>query len=181
MSDPDREGSSISTHLKTQLKIPEKKYFRVTTHEITVSGVAHALEHLGKIDDNLSAAAESRQIVDKMLGYSLSPAAQAELQARSVGRCQSAGLKLIAEREDEIRNFKPEKFFDLNLLFTKNKTSFKAKYFSRDGKEVGRITDRAICDAVITDCADRPYTIDAITQKVVKDNPKPPFTTSTFQ
>lgn len=181
MSDPDREGSSISTHLKAQLKIPEKKYFRVTTHEITASGVTHALEHLGKIDDNLSAAAESRQIVDKMLGYSLSPAAQAELQARSVGRCQSAGLKLIAEREEEIRNFKPEKFFELNLLFAKNKTPFKAKYFSRDGKEIGRIADRSVCDAVIADCVGKPYTVDAITQKVVKENPKPPFTTSTFQ
>ena len=181
MSDPDREGSAIATHLKRELKIPEEKYFRVTVHEITKSAVKAALDNLEKIDDNLSAAAETRQIVDKLMGYGLSPIARNNLNCKSVGRCQSAGLKLVAEREDEINHFVPEKYYDLYLLFAKNATDFKAKYVGTEKEEVKKIPNIETCNAIKKLCEGNDYLIKDIEKKEVKEYPKPPFTTSTFQ
>lgn len=181
MSDPDREGSAISTALKDVLHIPDNKYFRVTTHEITESGVKQGLENFGKIDEKLSEAAKARQIVDKLIGYTISPVVQKNINCRSAGRCQSAGLKLIVEREEEIQNFVPEKYYDLYLLFKKNKTDFRAKYYGTKKKEVKRIKDLETCNQIKKDCNGKPYVIGAITKKEVKESPKPPFTTSTFQ
>ena len=181
MSDEDREGEAISARLKEVLKLAERQYSRITTHEITPSGVKQALTQVRKIDKNLVSAAEARQCVDKLLGYRLSPIAREQIQARSVGRCQSAGLKLIVEKEEEILNFKPEKYFDLYLCFLKNKHEFKAKYMGTIKKEIKRISDLETCTIIKKSCSGKPYYIGSIEKKEQKDNPKPPFTTSTFQ
>ena len=111
--------------LKKFLKIPENKYERVTFHEITKSAVLKALENPRKIDDDLVNASHARMKLDKMLGYRLSPIAKKSINARSVGRCQSAGLKLITDREDEIVNFIPKKYYELWLYFVKNNIELK--------------------------------------------------------
>ena len=180
-SDPDREGECIAWHLKTQLKIPDKKYARATFHEVTKAAVLAALESPRKIDQDLVDAAKARAVVDKMCGYRLSPIARDAVLARSVGRCQSAGLKMIVEREKEIQNFVPEKYFDLFLHFVKNKSEFKAKYVGTEDAPVKKITDMAIIDAIKADCDGKPYLVDSVDKREVKESPKPPFTTSTFQ
>ena len=104
---------------KKVLNIPDDKYQRVTFHEITKKAVLKAFESPRKIDDDLVDAAQTRAKLDKIVGYRLSPISRRQIGARS-GRCQSAGLKLIVDKEEEIDNFVVETYFDLYLLFSKN-------------------------------------------------------------
>ena len=184
-SDPDREGEAIAWSLRKFLKIPKDKYRRATFHEITKSAVLKALDNPRDIDENLVDAAQSRQKLDKMLGYRLSPIAKRSVGAKSVGRCQSAGLKILVDREEEIKAFVPVQYAELNLLFTKNETQFKAKYFGDDNKEIKQPSYEH-CNDVADDCYNRTqkgewFTIKDITSKERISNPKSPFTTSTFQ
>lgn len=181
-SDPDREGEAIAWALKKFLKIPESKYDRVTFHEITPKAVLKAFDSPRKIDEDLVDAAQARQILDKLTGYRLSPEARKAIGAKSVGRCQSAGLKLIVDRELEILNFVPEIYYDLFLHFNKNGTEFKAKYVGTVNEEVKRIPDLATVEQISQDChKNMPFVVSNIEQKERLSNPKPPFTTSTFQ
>lgn len=173
-SDPDREGESIAWSLKKFLKIPEEKYERVTFHEITPKAVLKAFDSPRKIDESLVDASHSRQILDKIVGYRLSPIARKKVFAKSVGRCQSAGLKLLVAREEEIQEFKPETYFDLFLHFEKNKQEFKAKYSNK-------IPTMKDVESVVSDCKGGNYIISDVSTKEKLSNPKPPFTTSTFQ
>lgn len=181
-SDPDREGEAIAWSLKKFLKISNDKYRRVTFHEITKKTVLQALENPRKIDDNLVSASQARQKLDKIVGYRLSPIAKKQVDARSVGRVQSAGLKLIVDRENEISNFIIENYFDLSLLFNKHDTDFKAKYFGTIEKEVKRLNTIEEVEDIVNDCKKtNTYKIDSIETKEKYSNPKSPFTTSTFQ
>lgn len=141
-SDPDREGEAIAWSLKKFLKIPESKYKRATYHELTKKAIVEALDNPRKIDNDMVDAAHARAILDKLIGYSLSPIARDHVSCKSVGRCQSAGLKLIADRENEILNFKPEKYFDLYVHFEKNKTQFKAKYIGTPKKRLNALLQK---------------------------------------
>ena len=180
-TDGDREGEAIAYHLKEQLKIPETKYKRAAVHEITKKAVTEALNNPRKIDYDLVSAATSRQKADKIIGYRLSGIARNSVGAKSVGRCQSAGLKLIAMREDEINSFISEKYFDLYLHFSKNGTEFKAKYAGTEDKEIKNLPSLDACKDVVAKCSNTPYKIINIAHKDSLENPKPPFTTSTFQ
>lgn len=180
-SDPDREGEAIAWSLRKFLKLDKSKYKRITFHEITKKAVLSAIENPSDIDDDLVSAAQSRQKLDKLLGYRLSPIARRCVSAKSVGRCQSAGLKLICDRENEIRNFKPETYFDLFLNFTKNSNEYKAKYVGTTKELTKRITCKDIVENVIKECEGKDYKIRDIVTKEKLSNPKPPFTTSTFQ
>lgn len=178
-SDPDREGEAISWALKEFLKIPDKKYRRVTFHEITKNAVLKALENPRKIDKELVDAAQSRQCLDKMIGYRLSPISRRKLGAKSVGRCQSAGLKILVDREEEINNFIPKEYGDLFLNFNKNNTLFKAKYFG-EFKEIKQPSIKH-CEEVINDCKNKDFIVIDYETKDRISKPKLPFTTSTFQ
>ena len=180
-TDPDREGEAISWHLKKQLKIADKNYDRMTFHEITKSAVLKALDAPRKIDNDLVMAAQSRQVLDKITGYRLSPIARSAIGAKSVGRCQSAGLKLIVMREEEIINFKVEKYYDLFVHFDKNSTKFKAKYVGTKKKEVKRIETIDEVNAIKDLCKGKDFIIKDVQKKELKEYPKPPFNTSTFQ
>lgn len=180
-SDEDREGESIGDRMKTFLKIPDSKYGRATFHEITKGAIQKALENPRKIDQNLVEAAEARQVLDKIMGYALSPIARYNLGCKSVGRCQSAGLLLIADRENEILNFVPEKYYDMYLYFSKHKTEFKAKYVGTATAPVKRIGSEEECGKIKKACEGKPFSIKSIEKKEIKENPKPPFTTSTFE
>ena len=181
-SDPDREGSSIATHLKQELHIPDSKYYRLTFHEITKSGVIEGLSNLSKIDNNLSDSAEARAGADKLIGYSLSNLGRKAVGAKSVGRVQSPALKIVVDREEEIKNFVPEKYFELYLDFQKNFHTYRAKYVGTETKplENGRFTKEEDAQKVINDCK-YSYLIKDIEQKERMISPKPPFTTSTLQ
>lgn len=180
MTDGDREGEAIAWSLIKFLKLKQDKYFRAITHEITPKAVIKAIENPIKLDDKLIEAAHSRMAIDKMVGYSLSPIARAYLGCKSVGRCQSAGLKLIVDREKEIQEFKPENYYNIYLNFEKNNTKFKAKYVGTDTEKVDKLKTKAEVDVVKYKC-NSDYIVKSIITKEKKEAPKPPFCTATYQ
>ena len=180
-TDPDREGEAIAWSLKKFLNIPTNKYARIFYHEITKQAIEKALNNLTEIDDALVAAAQTRNSLDKIVGYRLSPLARQEVNARSVGRCQSAGLKLIVDKEKEIQDFKPETYYELYLNFKKNKDDFKAKYISDDKKDITKFKTRDECEQIGKDCYKKSYVIDNIETKEINQNAPLPFITSTYQ
>ena len=175
-SDPDREGESIAWSLLEFLNISEDKYKRATFHEITKKAILNALDNATKIDYNLVDSADARRKIDKILGYRLSPIGRKYIQARSIGRCQSVGLKILVEREKEIQSFIPEEYWELYLHFTKENNEYKAKYINNKNEKLNKIN----VDEIIKNCNDN-YKINNIITKEKQNNTKPPFTTSTFQ
>lgn len=180
-TDGDREGEAIAWALKTFLKISDKKYSRITYHEITKHAIEKAIEQSTEIDDKLVEAAQARSCLDKIVGYRLSPIAHQQINARSVGRCQSAGLKLVVDKEKEIINFKEEKYYELYLSFTKNNVDFKAKYIGDDKKDESKLNDKNLCDKIINECKKHDYLITNIETKELNQNAPLPFITSTYQ
>lgn len=180
MTDPDREGAQIAWSLIKFLNLSPDKYVRAITHEITPKAVIYALENPIPLETNLIEAAQTRMILDKMVGYALSPVAKVCLGARSVGRCQSAGLKLVVDKEKEIQSFVPETYYDLYLNFTKNTTNFKAKYVGTDSTPVDRITSKNTIIRIKEDCTGD-FVIKNISKKEKHEVPKPPFCTATYQ
>ena len=180
-TDEDREGEAISYHLKNFLKIPEEKYERITYTEVTKKAVIQALNHPRKIDMQLVNAALDRSCRDKIVGYRLSGIARNNVNARSVGNCQSPGLGMIVDLEEEIENFVPEKFFELYLHFSKNKVDFKAKYNGTDKEEIKKLKSLDECKSIVADCKKGEYSILSVEKKDSLENPKPPFITSTYQ
>lgn len=180
-SDPDREGEAIAWSLKKFLKIKDNNYQRIVYHEITKSAIENALNNPLKINESLVKAAHTRSRLDKIVGYRLSPIARNNINARSVGRCQSAGLKLIVDREKEINSFKPETFYELYLNFEKNSTPFKAKYQGNKEKDTSKIKSLDECNKIIKDCSLNQYIIDKVESKELNQNSPLPFTTSSFQ
>ena len=181
MSDPDREGFVISWSLVKFLKLPKTKYRRAVTHEITPKAVVKAIENPIPMDDNLVDAGLARMTLDKMLGYRLSPIGKTYVGAKSIGRCQSVGLRLVAGREKEIQNFVPETYFDLYVNFEKNKTKFKAKFAGNNTiGNVDHLNSQKEVDAIKANCT-KDYVIEAIKKKEKEESPKPPFCTATFQ
>ena len=179
-TDGDNEGAQISWSLIKFLKLPKTKYRRMITHEITPKAVVKALENPVALDTDNAMASQARMVLDKMTGYRLSPIAKTYVGAKSVGRCQSAGLKLVVDREKEIQNFKPETYFNLYLHFKKNKTEFKAKYCGTNTEQIDRLTSKALVDKIKRECC-KDYIIEGVAQKQKEEAPKPPFATATFQ
>lgn len=180
-SDCDREGEAIAWACAHFLKIPKAKYKRVTYQAINKKAIFEAIENASDLDEDLVDAAHARGIIDKGLGYRLSELSRLYDKGRSVGRCQSAALKMIVDREKEIINFKPEKYFDLYLHFFKNNLEFKAKYMGTDKKEVKRIESDDEITRIFESCKGTPFIVKNIEHKDRKENPKPPFCTATFQ
>lgn len=181
MSDDDREGSVIAWSLIKFCKLPIEKCFRAVAHEITPKAIINAIENPIPFNDNLVNAGFARMMTDKLIGYGLSPIGKKYIGAKSIGRCQSVGLKLISDREKEVLNFIPELYFNLYLNFTKNNDTFKAKYSGYKDELIEKFTKQADVDAVIRNCANSPFITEKIDQIVYKETPKPPFCTATFQ
>lgn len=180
-SDADREGEVISWSLLKFCELPLEKSFRAVMHEITPKAVVHAIENPIAFNDNLVNAGLTRMMIDKLIGYGLSPLGKKYLGAKSIGRCQSVGLKLVSDREKEIADFVPEMYFNLFLNFTKNSTPFKAKYSGYKTESIEKFTRQADVDAVINNCKNGSYTIEDCKKVKHQESPKPPFCTATFQ
>lgn len=180
-TDKDREGELISWSILNFCDLPIDKCFRVAFREITPKAVIKAVENPIPFNNNLVNAGLVRLMSDKLIGYGLSPLGKKYIGAKSIGRCQSVGLKLISEREREINEFIPELYFNLYLTFVKNTTQFKAKYIGYKDERIDRFTKQADVDAVISNCSDKAFFIEDITTTVHKETPKPPFCTATFQ
>lgn len=181
MTDGDREGEIISWSLIKFCKIPLEKCYRAITHEITQKAIIDAIENPVSFNDNLVKAGLARMMIDKLIGYGLSPLGKKYIGAKSIGRCQSVGLKLVSDRENEILNFIPELYFNLYLTFTKNGKDFRAKYYAYNDEIVEKFTKQEDVDAVVINCQKADYVIESIDKIVHKESPKPPFCTATFQ
>ena len=180
-ADPDRSGAFISWSLLEYAKIPRSKAVRMTTHEITPKAILYAIEHPVEFKDTLVDAERARQCTDKLLGYGLSPEAKKHIGAKSVGRCQSVGLMLVADRENEILDFIPEKYFNLYLSFTKNGKEFKAKYVGYKNEKYDKIKNASEVKTIKYNCQHGDYIIEEVSQVKRNESPKPPFCTATFQ
>ena len=180
-SDADREGELISWSIIKFCKLDLDKCYRATFHEITPKAVLYSIENPVAFKDDLVNAGLTRMMIDKLIGYSLSPLAKKYIGAKSVGRCQSVGLKLVSDREKEIQDFIPEMYFNLYLNFTKNEIPFRAKYFGYKDEVIEKFTKQADVDAVISNCKNGTYAITDVENIMHQESPKPPFCTATFQ
>ena len=180
-TDADREGSQIGWSLIKFLKLPEEKCRRMAMHEITPKAVVQAFENPIPFETTLVEAAQARAATDKMIGYSLSGFAKKHIGAKSVGRCQSVGLMLVADRENEILDFIPEKYFNLYLNFTKNGKEFKAKYTGYKNEKYDKIKNASEVKTIKYNCQHGDYVIEDVSQVKRNESPKPPFCTATFQ
>ncbi len=182
-SDPDREGEAIGWHLTQALKL--KNYKRAEFHEITEKGVKDGLSHLKELDMNLVAAQEARRVLDRFIGYGISPNLSNHVnKAKSAGRVQTAALKIIVDREKEIINFKPEDRYKVELDLKQNNNAFTATIVKKNGEEkntLSEIKDKALAEKIVNYLQGKSAEIIAITHKDVKRNPSAPFTTSTYQ
>jgi DNA topoisomerase I len=176
-TDPDREGEAIAWHLKEALKL--KKPARVTFNEITKQAVLDAMEHPRVIDENLRKAQEARRVLDRLVGYDLSGVIWKKVRyGLSAGRVQSPALRILAEREREIRAFKAEPFVVLEADILKNSIKTAAPTTFTYHKE---IFDIASVSEIIEVCESKQWTILDVKSTPTKREPRPPFTTSSLQ
>ena len=180
-ADGDRSGEFISWSLLEYAKVPKTTASRMIMHEITPKAVLHALENPVKFDSALVDAEKARQCTDKLIGFSLSPLGKKHIGAKSIGRCQSVGLMLVADRENEILDFIPEKYFNLYLNFTKNGKDFKAKYAGFKNEKYDKIKSISEINTIKYYCEHGEYTIEDVSCTKRNESPKPPFCTATFQ
>ena len=181
MTDGDREGEVISWSLIHFLKLKEGTYFRAITHEITPKAIIHALENPVPLDMNLVEAGLARMRLDKLIGFGLSPVAKRYIGAKSVGRCQSVGLALVVDRENEITNFIPELYYELFLNFEKDGIHYpQAKYIGTAEEPKDKFSTEEEVNKVIKAC-NGAYIVKSVQNKTRKESPKPPFCTATFQ
>ena len=129
-SDPDREGEAIAWHVRQILKVPDEKIYRIVFNEITPKAVKHSVENPRGIDMDMVKAQQTRQILDKLVGYKLSPVLWKEMGNRklSAGRVQSVALRMICEREEEIEAFKPQEYWSIHEILIKRASSLKRNF-----------------------------------------------------
>lgn len=182
-TDPDREGEAISWHLATILGLDMNDKNRVTFNEITKHGVEQGMEHPRSIDIDLVDAQQARRILDRLIGYKLSPFISQKIRrGLSAGRVQSVALRLVVDREEEIRAFKPEEYWSIDAKFTNppGKKTFAAALNSKNGKKV-KITCKEESDQILSDLEGTEYVVTAVKKGTRKKSPTPPFITSTLQ
>ena len=181
-TDPDREGEEISWHLYHALKLKDKKVYRITFNEITKNAVKESLKHPREIKMNLVDAQQARRVLDRMVGYRISPLLWVKIKrGLSAGRVQSVALRIICDREDEIKAFIPEEYWtlDASFLVDGSKKPVVAKYYGRGKKET--IANKAQADAIMEQLWDVNFHVAEVKRgERVKKAPLP-FTTSTLQ
>jgi len=188
-TDEDREGEAIAWHLVYALKLEgNKDYKRIVFHEITKSAIEQALKNPRDIDMNLVNAQQARRILDRLVGYKLSPLLWKKImRGLSAGRVQSVTLKLIVEREQEIKDFNPQEYWtiiaELKKTAEKDSLPFQANLIKKDNKSISKleIKTKKQANEITKDLKDTEYKIIDIEKKEVKKNPLPPFRTSTLQ
>ena len=180
-TDPDREGEAISWHLKELLGLDDEKAKRVTFNEITKNVVTESIRHPRDIDMDLVDAQQARRILDRIVGYELSPLLWRKIKSRlSAGRVQSVATRLVVDKDEEIKNFVSEEFWHLDAKLTCGEGGFTARFYGRDGKEI-KLKSREEVDAVINAVSSSPFAVDTVKREEKQRSPAPPFTTSTLQ
>lgn len=182
-TDPDREGEAIAWHLAHILGIPDDAVCRVTFNEITKEAVKTSIKKPRKIDKDLVDAQQARRVLDRIVGYKISPVLWKKVRkGLSAGRVQSVAVKLIVDREEEIEKFIPEEYWNLYAILKDSKTrkEFEAKFYGKSGKKV-ELHKKEEVDKILSDLENARYVVDDIKKSEKKRNPAPPFTTSTMQ
>lgn len=177
-SDPDREGEAIAWHLANVLDLDMNEENRIIFHEITKKAVIEAFDHPRAIDQNLVKSQETRRMLDRIIGFKLSKLLQSKIKSKSAGRVQSVALRLIVERENEIRKFKSEEYWTLAANIKKDRKKFVATLNKVDGKKAD-LKKQEDVDTIIERCKE--FEVSSIEKKVRKREPKMPFITSTLQ
>lgn len=185
-TDPDREGEAISWHLAQMLHLDMNGDNRVEFNEITRSGVQNGMSHPHKIDLDLVNAQQARRILDRLVGYKLSPFLWKKVRrGLSAGRVQSVAVRLVVDRENEIRAFIPQEYWSIDAKFTAppSRKVFSAKLVRVDGQRVDKmeIPDKAAADALVARLSGAEYSVQNVKKRVTKRHPAPPFITSTLQ
>ena len=182
-TDPDREGEAIAWHLAYILNQEKEKITRVTFNEITKSAVKKAIKEPRNIDLNLVDAQQARRVLDRIVGYKISPILWKKVKrGLSAGRVQSVAVKLIVDREEEIEKFIPEEYWNIyaNLQDKETKKEFQAKFYGENGKKQ-EIHSEDEVQKILKTIEKAKYIVDDIKKREKKRNPAPPFTTSTMQ
>ena len=185
-TDPDREGEAISWHLQRVLKLDPKAKNRIQFNEITKSAVQKAIKNPREIDMNLVDAQQARRVLDRLVGYKLSPVLCKKIKGKlSAGRVQSSALKIIVDREKEIKAFVPEEYWSVSALLQKTadkdkNIKFKALLAEKDGKKF-KLNNKEQTDAVLNAIDGKPFVVDSVKKGTSLSQPLPPFTTSTMQ
>lgn len=180
-TDPDREGEAISWHIAYVLGLPPEKKCRIEFHEISQKAVQNALTKPRAIDLKLVDAQQARRVLDRIVGYKLSPILCKKIKPRlSAGRVQSVALKLVVGREKEIEAFVPEEYWNISAIMQKGKDNFKASLEKKNGKKfVPKNKQQA--DEVVNDVSGKKFEVSKIKRSVTKSHAPAPFTTSTMQ
>ena len=181
-TDEDREGEAIAYHLKEALKLKDN-YQRIVFHEITKEAIKGALANSRKINMDLVHSQFGRRILDRIVGYNLSPFLWKKVvRGLSAGRVQSVAVRLIAEREREIQSFTPQEYWSITALLKKGK-EFKALLDKKDGKNIPKIEikNKKQAEGIVQELKDSQFQIEKIQRKEIKKYPLPPFKTSTLQ
>lgn len=180
-ADPDREGEAIAWHLAYALNVDETTECRVVFNEITKDAIKESFKHPRKIDYDLVDAQQARRILDRLVGYNISPLLWKKVKkGLSAGRVQSVAVKMINDREKEIKNFVPEEYWSIETTFVKDKEEFTGKFYGIDGKKAELKNEDAVKD-IVAKLDDQSFTIDKVNRRERRRNPSKPFITSTLQ
>jgi DNA topoisomerase-1 len=192
--DPDREGEAIAWHLSEILDLPDKKLHRVEFNEITKDGVLAAMKKPRGIDQNLVDAQQARRLLDRLVGYKISPLLWRKVNGRSAGRVQSVAVRIICEREEEIDRFQPQEYWSVKAELSKqrSKSSFLMNLVKYDGKRIIAASDKSTAQSmiigsekqatqVVKSVQDQKFVVSSVTEKTSQRQPQPPFITSTLQ
>ncbi len=182
-TDPDREGEAIAWHLSNILDVDSDKVTRVTFNEITKTAVQKAIKEPRDIDVNLVDAQQARRVLDRIVGYKISPVLWKKVRrGLSAGRVQSVAVKLIVDREEEIEKFIPQEYWNIyaKLLDEKSKKTFEAKLYGKEKKK-REIHSKEEVDEILEVIEKAKYIVEDIKKGQKKRTPAPPFTTSTMQ
>lgn len=180
-TDPDREGEAISWHLSKILGLNEADKCRIEFHEITKSAVADAVKKPRQIKRNLVDAQQARRILDRLVGYEISPILWKKVKwGLSAGRVQSVAVRLICDRENEIRNFIEKEYWTITAKLKANNKSFEANFYGKNNKKLN-IENKKQVDEILSELKNKTYIVENIKKQEKKKNPLPPFITSTLQ
>ena len=180
-TDPDREGEAISWHLANILKIDESETCRIVFNEVTKTAVKASIKEARKIDLDLVDAQQARRVLDRLVGYEISPILWKNVKwGLSAGRVQSAALKLICDREKEIKEFIPKEYWSIDCMLKKERTKFAVRLSTYKNKKI-ELANEEDCNKVIEELNNNIFLVKSIKKGKKTRNPLPPFTTSTLQ
>lgn len=180
-ADPDREGEAIAWHLAHALKIEDTSDCRVVFNEITKDAIKESFKNPRSIDMDLVDAQQARRILDRLVGYNISPLLWKKVRrGLSAGRVQSVAVKMIIDRENEIKNFKPEEYWSIETQFQKEKDIFEGFFYGVEGKKTKLNTEQDVKE-ILNKLDGKKFKIDKVNKRERKRNPALPFTTSSLQ